>query len=221
MRLDISCYLCAMREEAVVCPGCGKVVPDKNFRHERPFSCPSCREIVAVSDAYAGHSKAGCLVSFVSVMVIAAYIGLRGAHKYLVESVLIGFLLGVGLGLTTAIAISHGLNRLRPRALRLEKHIIREHPELMVAIAEFLESLAELEVWTSEQDRELHSLAKQESLDEPLVGTALFAASELKARLSGSRPANRKGFDEIRGLDLVMLRVELVAISGDLRIAGS
>jgi len=210
-----------MTEVLVTCPHCGKVIPEKDSRRERPFSCPTCRQIVAVLDPYKRLSMSGCLFSFISVIVLAGFIGFTRAYGYLLEIAIGGVMLGAALGVGVALGIFRAMRRWRPKPPQYEKHELREVPALLLDIAKFLESLAVLQTWTSEQDRQLDSLAKQDSLDEPLVGAALVAARELKSRLSGRSTPGKESSKEIQPLDLAGLCKELAAISANLRAAAS
>jgi endogenous inhibitor of DNA gyrase (YacG/DUF329 family) len=156
----LSCYLCAMTDKAGTCPYCGEEVPRDVVCEYRPFSCPKCQSIVVVRGAYGKYMLPGCVLFFLFIAA-ALYIFeanlSRGPFR----------VLGVVAAAVGAISIMRGilwlLNHWRPRPEILEKHVLCEHPDLVPQVADFLDSVADLQVWSDEKDRRLSLLERETS----------------------------------------------------------
>ena len=136
-----------------------------------------------------------------------------------VGRVLVGLVVGIAGSVTLANAITWVLDRWFARPPTLRKHELREEPQLVVEVADFVDSIGGAREWTSEQDSKLESIWEERSLDEDLVNQALIAAKELRSRLrDGDEPVKHRT-GEIRSLTLDELRLELAAIARDLRVA--
>jgi hypothetical protein len=208
-----------MPNDNKACPHCGVAIPVVAMRKDRPFSCPNCQRLVSPNSAYLKYGTAGCFSFLALFIAVAAFVGLRGSHFILIASLVVGAIVGIFAGILAANGIVWGLQKLFPRAPKMGKYALRDHPKLVAGTADFLDSVRELPEWSWKEDRGLDSFWGRRSLDDALENEALMAAQEFKTRLTNSSEKVKHVSDEIRKLSLNELREELAAIAIDHRIA--
>jgi hypothetical protein len=190
-----------------ICPHCKSDIPPDQIHTDRPFHCPSCKDIILSESFYARFTSLGCMTVFIVGTVGLLLLGFGWA-----KSLFFSFIAALPV-LVLGVKI---LEKLRPRPPRLVPYLCRTQTDFF-QLAVFLEMLGDGTVWTAEFERKFASYKSSSELDDNLEQAAIECAQNFREELE--RNSNADLSNPANTLTLESRRQELRAIACDLRLA--
>jgi hypothetical protein len=190
------------------CPHCKDEIPANVILVNRPFHCPKCKTIVESKPFYGKFiTSPGCMTIFLMGTVGLVLFGFGW-----VRSLFFSFIAALPV-LLIGVKI---LGMLRPRPARIVPYVCHSQTDFL-ALALFLETLADGTAWNTEFERKFSSFKASSELDDNLEQAAIECAQKFREELERTSVADPSGPPDIPILD--PRREELRAIAGDLRLA--
>lgn len=189
------------------CPACQTILAGPDILLWRPFSCPTCNEIIEPV-FYPRGRGIGCLSSF---LLVAVLLGLSGMKWYW------SALIGAGAGVLLSLLRVQVARRFWPKPYALRRHIFRTETPCLLEWAELLESIAAAEAWTDQLEHRLLVIDGQRSRDDSLENAAADSAQSFKRSIQGI-PVPKK-YKQEAGLTLDESRERIRLIARDLHFA--
>lgn len=195
-----------MQPSAHTCPHCRVRLAPQTVLTYRPFGCPVCGRVIEPESYLGRYGRLACVAAFIAGASGLIALGIRWYLS--LPTALAGAIL-------ITVAALEILRRLRPGPALLGRYDFRLLPQDSLSLADFLDSIAAANAWSTDFDRRLAGHRKQVGDDDWLAGFSIELASRYRNALQGvSSPKLRLAHTD---LDLEGIRQELRAIARDLR----